>query len=67
MEKSKLFKTGGYGLGLKEVKRTHRGWIAKNLMAKVEKWADAEFVKAMPMISFRNIPVYEGGRLIQVI
>jgi len=42
-ETSKLFQTMGTSLGIKEVKRSHRGYIAKTVMPKVEAWELAMF------------------------
>jgi len=57
MERSKLFKTMGWAIGLKEVRKTHRGFIAKTVLPRVEAWEDFEFKKAMKRISFRYIKV----------
>lgn len=53
-ETSKLFTKMGHKIGLKEVKRSHRGYIAKRYMPKVEAFEMAEFEKAMVDLTPRH-------------
>lgn len=57
METSKLFTTMGESIGLKEVKKTHRGYIAKTVLPRVEAWETSEFKKSFKRIQLRSIKV----------
>lgn len=68
MEKSKTFKLAGFHMGLKKVKKAHRGAIARwNLIPRLESWETEKFEKSIVPIRFRSIPIKEGGKIISYV
>ncbi len=44
----------GRSIGLKEVRKTHRGFIARKVLPKVEAWDMAEFEKGIKKLCTRS-------------
>ena len=62
-ETSKLYIEGGNLVGIKEVRRSHRGYIAKRLIPTIQKLEAKQFSEECTRITFREpIKVNEFGK-----
>lgn len=65
-EKSKLFRAMGKSLGIKDPRKSHRGYSARQYMQRVEAYELSEFGKALVDMTPRSsgVPIREHGEVI---